>query len=282
MNVSLRLCTEADIDTADALLMAAYQFQRSIKKMLQHYYFPIQPNGWWLALADETPLGFGGAVHYGTLSSIGMLAVSPKWQCHGIGQALVRQIIAWCEMQNCSTVMLEAAPKAVSLYERLGFVREDTTLQMVRKEPFINFQPSSDVKMLQKNDLSQIAAFDAFFFGADRIKVLLPHWEDRPDRAFVTRDRTGQVTGYLFARQRIIGPWVASTVSDAERLLVQALSLPFENAPEVSIPATNQEGIMLLRRYGFQQQEVDHFMLRGAPYPGQRAMIYAQASPALG
>jgi ribosomal protein S18 acetylase RimI-like enzyme len=90
MNASFRLCTEADLVVADDILVAAYQFKGSRKKLLYHY-LSLQPDGWWLALVDGNPVGFGGAVDYGAFSSVGMLSVYPSWQRRGIGEALTKQ-----------------------------------------------------------------------------------------------------------------------------------------------------------------------------------------------
>jgi len=282
MNLSFRICTEADLAAADDILVAAYQFKGSRKKLLRHY-LSLQLDGWWLALVDGNPVGFGGAVYYGAFSSVGMLSVYPSWQRRGIGEALTKQILAWCEERGCPTMILEAEEEAVSLYARLGFVEEDTTPQMLLDEPRLDMQASPGVEIMQAKDIPELAAFDTPYFGAERTKVLFSHLRENPGRAFVTRNDMGQITGYLFAQPRMLGPWVASTASDAEKLLVQALSLPFENGPSVSIPAMNEEGLQLLRGYHFSQRSFDHYMRRGAPLQsGQRAMIYAQASPALG
>ena len=282
MNLSFRICTEADLAAADDILVAAYQFKGSRKKLLRHY-LSLQLDGWWLALVDGNPVGFGGAVYYGAFSSVGMLSVYPSWQRRGIGEALTKQILAWCEERGCPTMILEAEEEAVSLYARLGFVEEDTTPQMLLDEPRLDMQASPGVEIMQAKDIPELAAFDTPYFGAERTKVLFSHLRENPGRAFVTRNDMGQITGYLFAQPRMLGPWVASTASEAEKLLVQALSLPFENGPSVSIPAMNEEGLQLLRRYHFSQRSVEHYMRCGAPLQsGQRAMIYAQASPALG
>jgi Acetyltransferase (GNAT) domain len=124
--------------------------------------------------------------------------------------------------------------------------------------------------------------FDAPYFGTKREKIFTSPLVFTPGRAFVTRNKTRQITGYIFAQPRMLGPWVASTTNDAETLLLRALSLLFEGGPTVSIPTTNEAGIQLLRRNHFSQFSINHYMIRGAPVQIQRAMIYAQASPALG
>jgi predicted N-acetyltransferase YhbS len=282
MNVSFRLATEADLDIIDDILVTAYKFSGSRKEMLSTYYLSVQTDGWWLALIDGKPVGFGGAVDYGTFCSAGMLCVYPEWQRHGIGEAFGRHIVASCEARGCPTIICEARPEVAHLYKRFGVLEEGTTPQMVLDELPAGLPSFPGVTHLQAEDIPAVAAFDARYFGGDRTKILVSHFQAHPESVFVTRDELGQITGYLFARSGVLGPWVASNVGDAERLLVQALSLPFERTPGLSIPAANEAGIALLKRYQFREREQDIFMRYGAPYPGQRAMIYAQASPALG
>lgn len=282
MNVSFRLCTEADLAAADDILVAAYQFKGSRKALLRRY-LSLQPDGWWLALVDGKPVGFGGAVDYGAFSSAGMFSVYPSWQRRGIGEALTKEILAWGKARACPTMILEAEEQAISLYARQGFVEEGTTLKMLRGELRLGMQSTPGADVMQVTDIPELVAFDTQYFGVGRAKVLISHLKENPGRAFVTRGDAGQITGYLFAQPRMLGPWVAGTASDAEQLLVHALSLPFESGPSVTIPATNEDGLELLRRYSFSQQGITHYMRRGAPLQrGQRAMIYAQASSALG
>ena len=219
--------------------------------MLLHYW-SLQPDGWWLALLDAIPLGFGGAVDYGLFSYIGMLSVDPSVQRRGIGEALMKQILTWGEERACPTMLLETNQKAVSLYERLGFIEEDTTLYLRLNTPIEGLKPPSDVAILQTEDTSELVHFDAFYFGAQREKIFTSHLAD-PERAFVTRNEAGNITGYIFAQPGNIGPWVASTVEDAEKLLLRALVLPFSGGPTNTIPATNKDGQELLKQYGFSE-----------------------------
>ena len=74
---------------------------------------------------------------------------------------------------------------------------------------------------------------------------------------------------------------LAESLNDFEQAL--PLARPqFDSDPLISIPAENKEGLQLLRRYNFSERSVTRYMRRGAPVQTQRAMIYAQASPALG
>lgn len=282
MTLSFRLCTEADIERADIPFSAAYGFTES-KKALLHQYWLLQTDGWWLALLDEQPVGFGGAVDYGPFSFIGMIAVHPSVQHRGIGTAIMHHILAWGEARACPTMVLNATADATAFYRRLGFSSEGKTFQFRQNHIFSLPKPVSAISRLQDADLSDLAAFDVPYFGADRAHVLASHLHENPDSAFVSRTSNGQITGYLFSEPGFLGPWVASTSEVAEQLLVRVLSLPFQDPFSVTLPETNQDGQHLLKRYGFRHHDSNTFMRRGALLPQRRgSKIYGEASAALG
>ncbi len=282
MNLSFRICTETDLELADHPFVAAYEFTQSRKALLYQHWL-LQPDGWWLASLDEQPVGFGGAVDYGPFSYIGMIAVHPSVQHRGIGTALMQQILAWGDARGCPTMLLDADEQAVSLYKRLGFIEETTIPKFIQTKRITLPQLSSHIQKLQGADIPDVAAFDAPYFGANRAKVLASHLKESPEGAFVSRTKTGQITGYIFTEPRFLGPWVASSVEVAEQLLIRALLLPFADNLSVTLPISNQEGQRLLKRYGFVQRDVNFYMRRGAPAPfRQPDMLYGEASSALG
>jgi hypothetical protein len=92
-----------------------------------------------------------------------------------------------------------------------------------------------------------------------------------------------QITGYLIAQSNILGPWVADTKKDAERLLIYALSLPFKSGPSVFVSAHNENALSLFERYGFSQRRTLKHMYRGKEVKRSRSTtLYGQASLGLG
>jgi hypothetical protein len=139
------------------------------------------------------------------------------------------------------------------------------------------------VSLLQAADIPRLVACDAPYFGAERAAVFASLLADLPQRVFVTRNDTGQITGYLFAKKQSIGPWVADTIAEAEQLLAHALSLPFEeNILTVNTPVSNNDANKLLTHYGFTVQRTLRHMRRGQPVPRNLTAIYGLASFALG
>jgi hypothetical protein len=137
--------------------------------------------------------------------------------------------------------------------------------------------------LLQRQDVQAVADFDAPIFGGDRTSVFHTLLADFPGRAFLVRDQAGQVSGYLFAQSRRIGPWIAKRPQDAEKLLQAALSLPYEGAPIAIAPKMNTAAVELLERFGFQYARSCRHMRRGGSHmPAQRTLVYAQTNFAIG
>lgn len=282
MNLTFRLCTAQDISLADGPFIAAYGFQESRKDLL-HQYWALQPDGWWLALLDAKPVGFGGAVDYGPFCFIGMISVHPSVQRRGIGKALMERILAWGQERHCPTMLLDANEGAVSLYQRLGFVEEGIILKFLQFGKVTLPPLASDLHQILPSDISALVAFDAPFFGAERSKIFQSYLRESTVRGFLARDSEEAVTGYIFAEPGFLGPWVASTPEIAEHLLVQMLTQTNGYRYSTTLPEVNDEGLHLLKRYNFHPQGKEMYMRYGAPIDSrQLAMIYGEASSALG
>lgn len=283
MNLSVRHLTKADLEVAGTIAMAAYERTQSMEAEVRRS-LALQPDGWFLALLDEEPVGLGGAVDYGSFAYLGLMSVLPSVQGRGIGMALMERILAWADDRRCPTVLLNARPRAISLYERCGFVTIDQTLQLQRTNDLTLPQLSTpQIASLAVDELPKVAAFDALAFGAERLPALSSHAALAPGRFLVSHDAAGQVTGFLVARHGHLGPWNAATVADAEQLLCQALTLPFSSPPIVSLSARHHAGLDLLARSGFQVQRTLPHMRRGQPLQRDSQQgIYGMDSLGLG
>ncbi|GCE08975.1 GNAT family N-acetyltransferase [Dictyobacter aurantiacus] len=286
MTVTIRTLCDTDVDAADAVIVAAYNAPHSRKAALQAY-LRLQPDGWMLALQDNEPVGLGGLVNYGPFAYLGMMSVLPAAQGKGIGKQLVSHLLQWAENKKCPTILLDATPAGSYLYKSFDFVEIDRSQHWQHAgvdELTMPSQTNGIVTAISVSDLPSLAAFDTPYFGASRIHVLEAMLGQYPRRAFAVWDTNGQVNGYLFAQERSIGPWVARSMEDAERLLAAALKLPFPgNAISVNISSiTNQDAIQLLERYGFKLQRTLSHMRRGPAVERNLRKIYGQTAFALG
>ena len=282
MDIAVRSLTEADIAVAAEIFRSA--FRTSVDRMADlERYVALQPDGWLLAIVQGMPVGLVGAVDYGPFAYIGMMGVRPEFQRHGIGHALMRQLLAWLDARGTPMALLDASEAGAPMYVQLGFVQEDLACLFEHPHYTPSRSRAEHVHHLQRQDIESIADLDAPIFGASRASLFRILLADFPERAFVTRDEAGQVSGYLFAQPGRLGPWVAKRRQDAELLLQAAMSLPFEAAPVVIAPQVNAAAIELLERFGFQfMRSCRHMRRGGSNVPSWRALIYGQTSFAVG
>ncbi len=281
MTFNIRNLTAVDLEDIDRVLMAAFGKTSSFKSELQ-LCLTLQPDGWLVAECDGTPVGMVGAVDYGTFAYVGLLGVHPTFQRRRIGLALMERILAWLDEHGCPKAVLDATDAGRLLYTSLGFVEEekslvlqqDTTAQLLCSYKFVS--------ELRSTDFPELVAFDTPLFGADRQAVFAAFLNKFPDRAFVARNRVGQIVGYLFAQPQKFGPWAASTLEVSEALLATALRLSFNGLPHVLVPSSNRAATTLLYRYGFKKQRSLSHMHRGSSLASRRDMLYGMASFALG
>lgn len=281
MSLFIRPLTLADVPVADTIATTAFATPGSRSPEIQRY-LALQPDGWFLACANDTPVGMGGAVDYGPFAYIGLMAVDPAHQRHGIGDAVMRHILGWLRERACPIVLLDASPFGAPIYTRLGFVTDDHS-EVWRRNATTAPVPATSAGAMQlaADDLPELAAFDAPHFGADRAAVLAAFLAEFPGRVLGARDPDGQLTGFCVANPRTLGPWVAATPAAARALLASALAL-YAEPPQVLVPTANPHAAELLTAAGFTRQGVLQHMRLGDPKSRSRQTTYGLASFAIG
>jgi GNAT superfamily N-acetyltransferase len=292
MQISIQPLTQTNLIAADAVLQAAYQSASQQERLTR--YLQLQPDGWIVAYLEERLVGLVGAILYDNFAYLGSMGVHPDAQRRGVGGALMHHILAWLDQQHCPTILLDATTDGAALYTHFGFVTDDqtnhwqrstTTIQTIPQPPQLTHTTPSYLHRapLHPQDLPAIAQFDAAYFGADRTAILNASIAENPGRAFLTRGSRDELTGYLIAQQKNLGPWVANNQQAAEALLRQALALPFQQPVTVLTSTTNQAASSLLKHYDFTCIRTLQHMRRGQPATlRRRDAIYGQVSFALG
>jgi ribosomal protein S18 acetylase RimI-like enzyme len=282
MNISIRDLVDADLETADAVLKLAFRSSASRLHDLW-LYRQIQPDGWFVASHEGKFIGMVGATNYGAFAHVGLMAVHPEVQRHGVGLALMQFLLARLEQQQVPMVLLDASQVGHSLYDKLGFVAYDETFVYQRPSNITVFVRTPHIQPISVRELDELVQWDTGVFGANRRKVFQVLLDVFPERAFLQRDADGRLIGYLFAQKNRIGPWAMFQSCNAEELLQAGLALPYEETISVTAPSVNREAIELMQRYGFERVRTNRHMGRGiGEPPGQRQKIYAQTSLAVG
>jgi GNAT superfamily N-acetyltransferase len=282
MATSIRTLSEADLESADAILQSAFQRSESWLADLR-LIRQLQPAGAFLASWHGLPAGMVTSIIYSNCAYVGLMGVHQSFQRQGIGLALMEHLLAWLNRQGIHQVMLDASPFGQPLYEKLGFVVFDEVYVLQRRAGLPTYQRPNEVQSLAPHNLDLVTVSDKQTFGADRNRLLQALLEIYPERAFLLTDKNGSLAGYLIAQEKRIGPWVMEATEDTELLLKAALCLPFYGPISIVVPSENENSITLLQRHGFEIVRVNRHMERGSTAPtGQRQKIYAQASLSLG
>lgn len=288
--MKIRSMRDSDLPAADRLLQAAFarpsSFVAHARLTIQ-----LQPDGVLVAEHQGKLLGTVGAVDYGRLAYIGLMAVDPARQSAGIGRALMDHLLAWLDERGCTMALLDATDRGALLYEKLGFVEDATAFVyelLGEVRPRIaraaKFESSpATVQLATVDDLPDVIALDAVHFGADRAKLHHALWPEFQTRWFVARDASGRLVGYLVDRDPVIGPWVATSPAVAEQLLSAALALEHTRPPLVMVPRSNLLAVDLLVAHGFvEQRRLRHMRRGGEGPPGNAAALFGQSSFAHG
>jgi GNAT superfamily N-acetyltransferase len=291
LSLVVRQLTINDLAVADEIVRAAYSMPPGQKTGLKRC-LSLQPDGWLLVKSRDVAVALGGAMYYDSFGYVGLMSVLPSMQRHGIGRILMEHLLAWFYARNCSTILLDASPAGAPLYLSLGFIVDDTVIELCHhnnREFAISHQLSShyrgNVSAMKEKDIPGLVAFDAQFFGAPRPTIFASYLGDCQHRAFVARDEMGNITGYLFAQTGgRLGPWVAAAPEDAERLLMHVLQQPaISDEFTVQVPSANREAQQLFLNYDFHpRRSLQHMRLGDPVQPRDRTKLYGQASFGLG
>jgi len=282
MPVLIRPLANTDLESAAVILTSAFQRSGNWANELR-LYRGVQSDGYFGAYQEGMLVGMVGSTIYSTFAYIGMMGVHQQFQRRGIGLALMQHLLKWLDDKNLPQVQLDASEVGQPIYEKLGFVAQESVFVLQRQAGLPTFEFPRQVKLIQYSDLGMLAEVDAKIFGADRSRVFSALLQAYPKRAFFSQDSRGRVTGYLFVQAGRIGPWVMLGPEDGEALLRAALSLDFEGMPSTVVPETTPEALALLQRYGFEILRTNRHMARGSTAViGQREKVYAQASLSLG
>jgi GNAT superfamily N-acetyltransferase len=173
-----------------------------------------------VALADGRVVGTMLATPQGDVAMLNMLIVEAGLRGRGIGRALMERALAsTADRERRLVATAEGAP----LYRRLGFVETGAIVQHGGACPVL--AAPAGIEPARPDDHAAIVGLDRAATGADRT-AMWAAFAGVAERTVLRRD--GGVRGFAasrrFGRGEVIGPVIAETLDDAERLVVEALS----------------------------------------------------------
>jgi hypothetical protein len=135
---------------------------------------------------------------------------------------------------------------------------------------------------MRREDLAAVSELDRRVGAADRFALLSAYFDEYDARAFVVDDDRGEISGFAFAQDSVVGPWVAESDAAAEAALDAALACKFDGPLMIVVPGQNTAAASMLERRGFASTSQLVHMRLGESVPRRRDRIYGQASLAAG
>lgn len=284
--LSVRPFEEEDIDFAYRLDVIEQwnDTKNDIKRMLEY-----EPNGCFVAEVNGEPVGHAFSVSYGRLGWIGLLIVKAEHRKKGIGTLLTKKVMSYLLSQGVETIRLEAVPTVAGLYRKLGFADEYDSLRLTRINGTEASLPRSTVITLKKEEIREVAKFDAKYFGANRTKVLGRLYQDSPELCFVSYIKS-KIAGYIMCRKTEsgyrIGPWICNpeNPSTARELLLKCIEAVKSHAKlYIGVPAVNETAVRILQDVGFKRYSKSIRMFLGKRFENERGDgVFAIAGPEKG
>ena len=220
----------------------------------------------------------------------------------GIGQELMIEAINLLKFKGCKTIKLDGVSKAVSLYERVGFIKELKSLRyqleldtqgkikqyndkknaLKQKFPILN---------CKKHDLRDIFNIDRNIFGCNRENYLLAMFEEFPEYVFIAKDNNDQILGYLFGIYKnntlVLKAGVAEKSEQIASLITSAIKKTQDNNElkkvKIGILENNQKGLKILKQLGFTETGYSERMYYGLKTDATiNQSIFAIGDPAKG
>ncbi len=224
-----------------------------------------EQGGCFVASMDGEDVGIVGSIGYGEVGYLGNLIVQPEYRGRGIGAILMKEAMQHLLDSGVKSIRLDAVPKALPLYERLGFKGESLSLRFTG---LASETGSTGCERMDEMDLLEVSELDLRLFGAPRERVLRRVHADFPGLCFVTREDS-RLVGYIMAKEgeeRIrIGPWICEPDERgiAEKLLHRLMDEVAGSILWAGVPEENRGSVEILERNGFGNGPSSYRMCHG-------------------
>lgn len=189
-------------------------------------YYTLDPQGHFLFLLDEQPVGAISIVRYSPkLLAIGPFIVKKEYRNKGYGTQIWQHAIELLEKNTNATACLYSVPTQISRYASSGF-KKDFHIQRWQKS-FIkktsNVEETTEgLKQLNSISIESIIEYDQSIFSASRKKLLAKFIQNEQIVGFASTDNNGKITGFGLIRPCIqgyrIGPLYANHIENAQKL----------------------------------------------------------------
>ncbi len=217
----------------------------------------LDPSGSFVAMFNGRKVGLLTTTSYGRkLAWIGNVVVDREHRGRHIGQALVQNAIDYLQSNRLHHIALYCFDENVKFYRRLGFIRDEPFVRMLRKpEPLHPSAPPE--KTSHPLSLRALYSADRKAFGADRSRLIRLVLKTKAGW-YVGSQNHGSPGSYLLVKTYDdvyeFGPWICSDArgQQAPGMLQLALSKIPKKPIEASCLQNHKRALSLLRRNGFE------------------------------
>ena len=211
------------------------------------------PKGCFIATIGGEKVGVVVTTSYGKVAWLGNLIVKPDYRGHGVGASLMVHAIDYLNQRGVDSIRLDGVPKAIPLYNRLGFKDEYWSQRYIGKSTSHKTTLSSPMK---EKDLESIYSLDLRYFKLDRKNLLKRKFEHNSECCFTSK-KGNELVGYIMGKfdgdTIRVGPWICnpSYLYHAEELLLSLMSVYPRKKVWIGCPAGNKSASGILSKHGF-------------------------------
>lgn len=220
------------------------------------------------------------------LAWIGMMLVAQKMRGRGLSKALLGEILR--RLDGCTVVKLDATPKGLPIYERLGFIMERTIHRLEATAPVLarTMGHGAVPELALPGDLEDLVALDRRIYGAGRGTLIQFCLDSARGHCWLVRD-AGSIRGFVLgrpgSRNQYLGPLEAESLDIAKDLLAVASQPNGPSRYVIDVPTDQIDLMEWLISGGFSLKRTLYRMhYRKNLLIGDETRQYAIAGPEFG
>ena len=244
----------------------------------------FNPEGSFISEVGGEDIGMVCTVNYGEFGFIGNLIVQNMYRGQNFGRKLMEIAMKHLLDTGTKSILLDGVPKAVSLYEQLGFRK---IVKSLRLESVLTGKSSENVRQMIPEDLDMISVSDLSHFGSRRENFLEMRFSSFAEYCKILEiddEIQGFIMGSRSGSSIRIGPWVMNSHTPrSEDLLLAFAETSSGNPLKIGVLESNNESLNLLWKHGFKETSHSWRMLYGEDTGATMSNhLYAIYTPALG
>jgi GNAT superfamily N-acetyltransferase len=217
----------------------------------------LEPDGCLILYDGTERLGIATCISYGKIGWFGNLIVDPAYRKKGAGGMLVRHAVDYLHAKGVETVGLYAYPQLKEFYGKLGFT-PDVDFALLHADNVASVE-GTGAHRIEEERFKKVAAFDSFYFGGDRSRLIDSIVLEDGNAGYYISDR-GHVVGYIastiYESMAWIGPLVCepSRYDVAGRLVSSVLAKVAGKSVYTVVPKGDAVLSDLLSSIGFREE----------------------------